>query len=416
MSSGFSLRQQLLWIFILGSTLPLALLSVFHARSYGEAFEKTVEGRLQEASVGIAGDVNDRLQVQRSVVLMAAQLIEARGSNDPKVLGEQLQAVVGQSPDFYTMIVIDEKGDVIVRARGQSGIPFFPLPSKPTNVSDRDYFQQVMATRQPFMSNAFLGRTFGNTPIVAFAAPARLPGGHLVVVEGSLNLASFSEIDKRYDTIEDSPVVIEDSQHRVVYSSPELHLNALDDVSKSQIRLAAIDHPGHAFHFQQADGEMIIGHDAIGGTGWHAYIGQPVAVSQRAVRHYYYLTAALALAGIIVSVITAHWLASRISRPLEALALNCRSFLSGGETGPVAVPTSAPREVSLLVEDFDTMQKRLEKVLSGLLPICTHCKSIREESGQWKKLEAYIDQRTEAKLSHGICPECAKRHYPDVMS
>lgn len=416
MASRFSLRQQLLWIFILITTLPLALLSWFHALSYSKSFEATVSGRLQEAAVGIAGDVNDRLELQRELVQMAASLIETRGSRDPAVLGEQLTAVLGQSPDFYTMIVVNEKGDVIVRARGRSGIPFFPTPTHPTNVSDRDYFQQVIATRQPFMSNAFLGRTFGNTPIVAFAAPANLPGGHLVVVEGSLNLDSFAEIDRRYDTIESSPVVIEDASHHVVYSAPELHLNSLRDVSYSPIALEARKNPDHSFHFQDPDGEMIIGHHAIGNTGWHAYIGQPVAVSQRVVRRYYLLTALLALGGIVLSVLTANWLAGMVSRPLEGLAANFKTVLSGGEPVRVTVPARAPREVNALVEDFETMQKRLNKVLSGLVPICAHCKSIREENGEWKKLEAYIDQRTEAKLSHGICPECAKQHFPDVVN
>lgn len=416
MASRFSLRQQLLWIFILITTLPLALLSWFHALSYSKSFEATVSGRLQEAAVGIAGDVNDRLEIQRELVQMAASLIETRGSTDRVVLGDQLQAVLGQSPDFFSMIVIDEKGDVIARARGRSGIPFFPFPTHPTNVSDRDYFREVMATRQPFMSNAFLGRTFGNTPIVAFAAPARLSGGHMLVVEGSLNLDSFAEIDRRYDTIESSPVVIEDAAHQVVYASPELHMTAMQDVSRSLIALNAKQSPDRAFHFQDQEGELIVGHHAIGNSGWHAYIGQPVAVSQRVVRRYYFLTAALALAGIVISVFTANWLAGMVSRPLEGLAAGFKTVLSGGEPKPVLVPRRAPREVSALVEDFETMQRRLDKVLSGLVPICAHCKSIREEDGQWKKLEAYLDQRTEAKLSHGICPECAKQHFSDVIN
>jgi hypothetical protein len=54
------------------------------------------------------------------------------------------------------------------------------------------------------------------------------------------------------------------------------------------------------------------------------------------------------------------------------------------------------------------------KNLSGLLPICSHCKNIRDEQGHWHKLEPYIDERTNAEFSHGICPECATKYFPGI--
>ncbi len=54
------------------------------------------------------------------------------------------------------------------------------------------------------------------------------------------------------------------------------------------------------------------------------------------------------------------------------------------------------------------------KILSGLLPICASCKKIRDDKGHWSQMESYIRERSEADFSHGICPECAKRLYPDV--
>jgi hypothetical protein len=53
------------------------------------------------------------------------------------------------------------------------------------------------------------------------------------------------------------------------------------------------------------------------------------------------------------------------------------------------------------------------KVLSGLLPICSGCKKIRDEKGNWVQMETYIHARSEAEFSHGICPDCAKKYYPD---
>lgn len=53
------------------------------------------------------------------------------------------------------------------------------------------------------------------------------------------------------------------------------------------------------------------------------------------------------------------------------------------------------------------------KQLSGLLPICSYCKKIRDDKGYWKQIESYIHQHSQAEFSHGICPDCAKEHYPE---
>jgi len=52
--------------------------------------------------------------------------------------------------------------------------------------------------------------------------------------------------------------------------------------------------------------------------------------------------------------------------------------------------------------------------LSGLVPICANCKKIRDDKGYWTQVEAYIQQRTPARFSHGICPDCAKKLYPQI--
>jgi ligand-binding sensor domain-containing protein len=53
------------------------------------------------------------------------------------------------------------------------------------------------------------------------------------------------------------------------------------------------------------------------------------------------------------------------------------------------------------------------KVLSGLLPVCASCKNIRDDKGYWNQIETYIHEHSEAQFSHGICPDCARRLYPE---
>jgi hypothetical protein len=54
------------------------------------------------------------------------------------------------------------------------------------------------------------------------------------------------------------------------------------------------------------------------------------------------------------------------------------------------------------------------KVLNGLIPICANCKKIRDDKGYWDQLEGYIQSHSEAKFSHGVCPECAEKMYGDL--
>jgi len=63
------------------------------------------------------------------------------------------------------------------------------------------------------------------------------------------------------------------------------------------------------------------------------------------------------------------------------------------------------------------LQKALAEVktLSGLLPICSGCKKIRDDHGYWNRIESFISEHSDAEFSHGICPECAQKYFPDQM-
>ncbi|MDB5106532.1 MAG: histidine kinase [Fibrobacteres bacterium] len=53
------------------------------------------------------------------------------------------------------------------------------------------------------------------------------------------------------------------------------------------------------------------------------------------------------------------------------------------------------------------------KILRGMLPICSGCKNIREGNGYWKKIEDYLQVHSELEFSHGICPDCVEKLYPE---
>lgn len=79
----------------------------------------------------------------------------------------------------------------------------------------------------------------------------------------------------------------------------------------------------------------------------------------------------------------------------------------------------ANQKMSLLTTELQDqnveLQNALKEVsqLSGLLPICAQCKKIRDDKGYWNQIESYIHEHSEAEFSHSICPDCARKLYPD---
>ncbi len=65
----------------------------------------------------------------------------------------------------------------------------------------------------------------------------------------------------------------------------------------------------------------------------------------------------------------------------------------------------------------EVLRRQLEeiKTLRGLIPICAHCKNVRDDSGFWQTIEAYVCDHSEAEFSHSLCPECTDVLYPGLQ-
>lgn len=90
----------------------------------------------------------------------------------------------------------------------------------------------------------------------------------------------------------------------------------------------------------------------------------------------------------------------------------------GGIAGAICVARDVTERIQLQIERealIGELKEALEKVktLSGFLPICASCKKIRDDQGYWNQIESYISKHSEAVFSHGICPDCAHRLYPE---
>lgn len=75
-------------------------------------------------------------------------------------------------------------------------------------------------------------------------------------------------------------------------------------------------------------------------------------------------------------------------------------------------PAMAFELLRMLSQRIRAIEKTIVDAIDGLLPICAHCKKIREDDGSWVSIEKYITDHSEAEFSHGLCPDCVKELYP----
>ena len=95
-----------------------------------------------------------------------------------------------------------------------------------------------------------------------------------------------------------------------------------------------------------------------------------------------------------------------IAKPFDIQELRARVRVAERMVNIQAAPAEK-------IEDLEHALAHVQ-MLQGILPICMHCHKIRKDDEAWDRLEDYIERYSDARFSHGICPECQKAHYPNI--
>lgn len=133
----------------------------------------------------------------------------------------------------------------------------------------------------------------------------------------------------------------------------------------------------------------------------------------------YQMVAWLALVAAVLSLVFGHY----VTMPANDRASAMLTILIAGALGMAVarnrwaldrdLDEALARERAAIAEReraVDSLRK-----LEGIIPICAYCHHVRTEAGAWEQLDRYIRARTDADFSHGMCPACAQRHFPEVV-
>ena len=99
----------------------------------------------------------------------------------------------------------------------------------------------------------------------------------------------------------------------------------------------------------------------------------------------------------------------------EAVQKGAQDYLIKGEPSATAIIRTIRYAIERqrLTTELKTALDHI-KQLQGMLPICSVCKNIRDDKGYWNRIESYISRHSEVRFSHSICPDCAKKIYPEL--
>jgi len=96
---------------------------------------------------------------------------------------------------------------------------------------------------------------------------------------------------------------------------------------------------------------------------------------------------------------------------LLAISLQCAIIISLFKAGRNIIEREKAEELrDVLISDLQNALAKV-KTLSGMLPICAHCKKILDDKGYWNQIEGYIQKHSDAEFSHSMCPECSDKLY-----
>jgi len=397
-SADRSLRAQLARGFGLLVFLVLGFLGgtlvVYHAREEREEAGSRIVVAARNRAAALDEYVDDHV---RAVSIVAATMPLRDGVVTTDVANEQLALAREMFPSFLTMIVASDAGIVVAAnpLETESGESVLALNQ---SIADREYFVRAMASRKPFVSEAFRGRGFGSQPIIAVSAPIVSGSRVVAVVEGSLDLSAFSEFEKALTDIEGVSILIVDARARVIFGSGAHHRPALTNVEDAPIVIASNGSDREAYEYREPGLGEFIASAARTKQGWHVFVRQPTSIIVSELLRDSLVSILAILFATGLGFLFARWFASRVSRPLDVLVGAMSTLSEGPRKIDLDPPGDAPREVRMLMSGFTRMSADLAVTDRELRRLLAEEAVLRSDlEAERVELRSEVERRIEAQ-------------------
>jgi HAMP domain-containing protein len=393
--------------------------------------------------------IGDRHQSIATLANLAVQPNQHRED-----LQRTVEAIRTAMPAFKRAGVLDVHADVIA---------YSPLvddlghPTLGRNFSDRPYIPILQESLRPWVSDVVMGRIGRPEPIISLLVPVVRSGRYDGYCVGIVDADLIQEVLAIVASSGDARLTLLDRSGRVIastrkdltmmsaFASPAGQRHPLGEGVWHALPPAR---PGRSA-LQRWTESFIVQEGLLSPQlPWKVVVESPMApliadLSRITIRG---LGTLMLL--ILLTVALAQVLSRQLTIAIDRLEEATRAFparLPEAVGTPMPIPGSGIEEVHHLHDRFqqmtdalrvtfrelndlkDTLEERVTirteelqtaldtiKTLHGIIPICASCKKIRDDKGSWNQLETYISQHTDADFSHGICPDCAKRLYPEI--
>jgi hypothetical protein len=278
------------------------------------------------------------------------------------------------------------------------------LPHAISNVigqsrADTEWYSGLKRRWKPYVSGVYTRGAEPKIPVVSVVVPIRTIASTtgttkvIGILQLQVRLDIFSQWATKVDIGPSGIIYIVDQFGRLVYHPKYLNPTAVTDFSSVGIVSKLLNKVGGAeVNYNPIEKEeRLAAYEPVSPYGWGVVITQPTGLSfldknkqlrNALITYSIMVILAGAMAFLILFSIFVH---KKIESEKEALIVELKEALTN------------------------------IKVLQGLLPICASCKKIRNDKGYWEEMELYIRDHSEADFSHGICPDCIKRLYPQFV-